>query len=97
MNEANGNKAMIAAGAVSIVAAIPALAALWLGALALALSNPVVAVNAGWHHCGGTAAIVKDSITPGVTVEAAGTKAVSTGAESALMGGFTAPGHLRNA
>jgi hypothetical protein len=71
MNEASGNNAMVVAGSVAVVAAIPALAALGPDALALALSNPAAAVNAGIITVETAAAIVTDSITPGVVVEGA--------------------------
>ncbi|CAB3749046.1 hemagglutinin repeat-containing protein [Paraburkholderia humisilvae] len=84
MNEASGNNAMVVAGSVAIVAAIPALATLGPEALALALSNPAAAVNAGIITVETAAAIATNSMTPGVVVEVTGTKAVSTGAESAV-------------
>ncbi|MCC8395608.1 hemagglutinin repeat-containing protein [Paraburkholderia sp. MMS20-SJTR3] len=75
INEAAGKNAVTAAAAAAIVVAVPALAVLGPEALALALSNPAAAVNAGIITAETAAAIATNSVTPGVVVEGVGAKA----------------------
>jgi hypothetical protein len=77
INEAGGKNAVTAAGVAAIVAAVPALAVLGPEALALALSNPAAAVNAGIITVETAAAIATNSVTPGVAVESAAAKGVA--------------------
>ncbi|WP_250454533.1 hypothetical protein [Caballeronia sp. ATUFL_M2_KS44] len=81
MNGAAGKNAVVVAGGVAVaavVAAVPALASLAPDALALALSNPAAAVNAGIITAETAAAIVTNSVTPSVAVEGAAAKAGAT-------------------
>ncbi|GJH25799.1 filamentous hemagglutinin N-terminal domain-containing protein [Caballeronia novacaledonica] len=75
INEAGGKNAVTAAAAMAIVAAVPALAVLGPQALALALSNPAAAVNAGIITVETAAAIATNSVAPSVAIEGAGAKA----------------------
>jgi hypothetical protein len=75
MNAVAGNNAVTAAAVTAAVVAIPALAALTPEMAAWALANPAVAMNAGIITAETAAAIVTNSVTPGVAVEGAGGKA----------------------
>ncbi|WP_233833527.1 hypothetical protein [Paraburkholderia sp. ZP32-5] len=75
INEAGGKNAELVAGAAAVIVAVPALAMLGPEALALALSNPAAAVNAGIITLETAAAIATNSITPGLAIEGAGAKA----------------------
>lgn len=68
-------KVVGAIGATAVVAAVPVLASLAPEALALALSNPAAAVNAGIITVETAAAIATNSVTPGMAIEGAGKKA----------------------
>jgi filamentous hemagglutinin len=92
INDASDKNALVVAGTVgaaAVIAAVPVLASLAPDALALALSNPAAAVNAGIITAETAAAIVTNSVTPGVAIEGAGARAAKSlsGDISATSGG----------